>query len=138
MDKREEYERKINSLDYVYRMLKEKGQPIHYSEILDEVYAKFFSHEGDAIRAKARFYTWMNLDPRFAGMGKGYWGLRQWAPAKGSRRLPLLSLLHKTVEYDDSSPKTLRKVGEDEFYPEEEFIPEEEPLLDADEFPGEE
>lgn len=138
MDKREEYERKINSLNFIYRMLKEKGQPLHYTVLLDEVIARFFGNEEDVIRTKARFYTWLNLDPRFASMGQGYWGLRQWAPARGNRRLPLLSLLHKTVEYDDSPSKTSRNTGEDEFYPADDLIVDEEPLLEPDDFSGEE
>lgn len=138
MDKREEYEKKINSLNFIYRMLKEKEQPLHYTVLLDEVTTRFFGNEDDVIRTKARFYTWLNLDPRFTSMGQGYWGLRQWAPARGNRRLPLLSLLHKTVEYDDSPPKTGRNGGEDEFYPADDLIVDEEPLLEPDDFSGEE
>ncbi len=138
MQKRDEYEKKIKALKFVHQLLKDKGQPLHYAVLMDEVAAKFFKDEEDLIRAKARFYTWLNLDTRFSSMGQGYWGLRHWAPTKGARRLPLLSLLHKTVEYDDSPPKTAPKGSDDEFYPPEEIINDEEPVIEPDDFSGEE
>ncbi len=138
MQKRDEYEKKIKALEFVHQLLKDKGQPLHYTVLMDEVADKFFKDEEDLIRAKARFYTWLNMDTRFSSMGQGYWGLRNWAPAKGARRLPLLSLMHKTVEYDDSPPKTAREGTDDEFYPPEEIINDDEPIMEPDDFPGEE
>jgi len=139
MQNRDEYEKKTKALNLVQQLLKEKGQPLHYTVLMDEVAGRFFGDEEDLIRAKARFYTWLNLDTRFSNVGQGYWGLRNWAPAKGARRLPLLSLMHKTVEYDDSTPKTAREGTDDEFYPpEEETIADEEPVSEPDDFPGEE
>lgn len=92
-------------MDYAWRLLKERGKPISYDTLIDEVVGRFFSEVEDPLRAKARFYTWLNLDTRFNYNGQGLWGLRSWAPAKGNRRLPVLTLMHKTVEYDDSNSR---------------------------------
>ena len=79
------------------------------------------------LQAKAHFYTWLNLDARFTSVGQGYWGLRTMAPQKGSRQVPLLTLMHKSVEYDDSPTRTIVR-----------DVLDEEPLVDKDLLEGEE
>jgi DNA-directed RNA polymerase delta subunit len=114
-------------LGFVYDLLKANGQPLHYSVLLDEIAGRFFIERGNLVEAKARFYTWLNLDARFASAGQGYWGLRTMAPQKGSRQVPLLTLMHKSVEYDDSPTRTIVRDALDE-----------EPLVDKDLLEGEE
>ena len=110
----ESLEEKEKILGFVYDMLKANGQPLHYSVLLDEIASRFFADRGDLIEAKARYYTWLNLDARFASVGQGCWGLRTSAPQKGSRQVPLLSLMHKSVEYDDSPVRAIVRDDLDE------------------------
>ncbi len=109
-------------LGFVYDLLKQNGQQMHYSVLLDEVAKRFYKDREDLVEAKAQLYTWINLDARFTSAGQGCWGLRTAVPQKGSRQVPLLSLMHKTVEYDDSpTPRVLALDNLDE-----------EPLADKD------
>jgi DNA-directed RNA polymerase delta subunit len=100
----ESLKEKEKILGFVHELLKANGQPLHYSVLLDEVTSRFYADRDDQIAARARFYTWLNLDTRFTSVGQGCWGLRTMAPQKGARQVPLLSLMHKSIEYDDSSP----------------------------------
>lgn len=118
----ESLDEKKKILSFIHDLLKKNGQPMHYSVLLDEVASRFNKDRDDPIEAKARFYTWLNLDARFTSVGQGCWGLRAAVPQKGSRQVPLLSLMHKTVEYDDSP--TARVITRD--------VLDEEPLVDKD------
>ncbi|HAA89183.1 MAG: DNA-directed RNA polymerase, delta subunit [Thermoanaerobacterales bacterium 50_218] len=98
----EGWKEKEEILDFVYQLLKNNGHPLHYSVLMEEVWSRFPLPEGkDLVEAKTMFYTWINLDSRFAYMGQGQWGLRTWTPQKGSRRVPLLTLMHKTLDYNN-------------------------------------
>lgn len=110
----ENFEEKEKILGFVYDLLKANGQPLHYSVLLDEIVSRFYADRGELPEAKARFYTWLNLDARFASVGQGCWGLRTAAPQKGSRQVPLLSLMHKSVEYDDSPARVIVRDDLDE------------------------
>jgi DNA-directed RNA polymerase subunit delta len=103
----ESLEEKEKILGFVYELLKANGQPLHYSVLLDTVADRFYADRDDQIAVRARFYTWLNLDTRFTGVGQGRWGLRTMAPQKGARQVPLLSLMHKSVEYDDSPNRAI-------------------------------
>jgi DNA-directed RNA polymerase delta subunit len=98
----ESIQEKDKILGFVHDLLKANGQPVHYSILFDEIARRFYAGREDQVAAKARFYTWLNLDTRFASVGQGSWSLRTAAPQKGSRQVPLLTLMHKSVEYDDS------------------------------------
>jgi DNA-directed RNA polymerase delta subunit len=103
----ESLEEKEKILGFVYELLKANGQPLHYSVLLDTVADRFYADRDDQIAVRARFYTWLNLDTRFTGVGQGRWGLRTMVPQKGARQVPLLSLMHKSVEYDDSPTRAI-------------------------------
>jgi DNA-directed RNA polymerase delta subunit len=103
----ESLEEKEKILGFVYELLKANGQPLHYSVLLDTVADRFYADRDDQIAVRARFYTWLNLDTRFTGVGQGRWGLRTMVPQKGARQVPLLSLMHKSIEYDDSPTRAI-------------------------------
>lgn len=104
----ESLDEKEKILSFAYDLLKQNRQQMHYSVLLDEVAKRFYKDREDLVEVKARLYTWINLDARFTSAGQGCWSLRTAAPQKGSRQVPLLSLMHKTVEYDDSpAPRVL-------------------------------
>lgn len=127
----ESIEEKEKVLTFVYDLLKANGQPLHYSVLLEEIAGRFYTEGEDPIAAKARFYTWLNLDARFTSVSQGCWGLRTMAPQKGSRQVPLLTLMHKSVEYDDSPTRAIsRDILDDEPLADKDLLEEEEP--DAD------
>lgn len=134
----EGWEEKTEILNFVYELIKTGGHPLHYSILMEEVAKRFFGEEEDLVRAKARFYTWLNLDPRFTCLGQGRWGLRSWSPEKGGRRVPLLSLMHKTVEYDDGAPRLSgREQLEEDYFPAHEVLRDKAGPLEQGELEGE-
>ncbi len=114
MPEAESLEEKEKTLGFVYELIKANGQPLHYSALLNEVVSRFYADWDDQITARARFYTWLNLDTRFTSVGQGCWGLRTMAPQKGARQVPLLTLMHKSVEYDDSPTRAISRDDLDE------------------------
>lgn len=114
MPEAEGLDEKERVLSFVNNLLKQSGQPVHYSVLLEEVASRFYVDRDDLVEVKARFYTWLNLDSRFTNVGQGCWGLRATAPQKGARHVPLLTLMHKTVEYDDSPTRAIAQDALDE------------------------
>lgn len=114
MPEAEGLDEKEKILSFINDLLKQSGQPVHYTVLLEEVAGRFYVDRDDLIEAKARFYTWLNLDSRFTSVGQGCWGLRTAVPHKGTRQVPLLTLMHKTVEYDDSPTKAMAQDALDE------------------------
>jgi DNA-directed RNA polymerase subunit delta len=107
-------DQKTRIINYVYDLLKKNKEPLHYSVLMDKVASEFFVAEANPIQAKAKFYTWLNLDTRFVNLGQGRWGLRNWAPQKKTSSIPLLALMHKSVKYDDSPDNGAGKENVDE------------------------
>ncbi len=137
---RAEWGKKDAILDFIYEFIKTNGQPVHYSILMEEVEKKFLaSRATDLVQAKARFYTWLNLDVRFVYLGEGRWGLRSWAPQKGTRRVPLVSLMHKTVEYNDEPPRASEEeeLGNELFPAQELLRGKVKPVSGRGEFEGE-
>ena len=130
----ESLEEKEKILSFAYSLLKANGQPIHYSVLLDEITNKFYTGSEALLDAKVRFYTWLNLDARFTNTGQGCWGLRATTPQKGSRQVPLLTLMHKTVEYDDSPAArvAVRDDLDDETLSDKEVLEDDEGDADGD------
>ncbi len=129
----ESLEEKEKILGFVHELLKANGQPLHYSVLLDEVASRFYADRDDQIAARARFYTWLNLDTRFTSVGQGCWGLRTMAPQKGARQVPLLSLMHKSIEYDDSPTRVIiRDDLDEEPLVDKGLLEEDEPDSDSD------
>jgi DNA-directed RNA polymerase delta subunit len=129
----ESLEEKEKVLGFVFELLKANGQPLHYSALLDTVADRFYADRDDQIAVRARFYTWLNLDTRFTGVGQGRWGLRTMAPQKGARQVPLLSLMHKSVEYDDSPSRAIALDDLDEEpLADKELLDDDEPDVDGE------
>ncbi|MDD2421650.1 MAG: DNA-directed RNA polymerase subunit delta [Heliobacteriaceae bacterium] len=93
-----------SELDLAFNVLREKGEPVYYRDLIEQVLkARENEADNDAKRIAA-LYTRLNLDTRFVHLGNGMWGLRHWAAAKTTRRIPMISLLNKTVDYEDRDP----------------------------------
>lgn len=66
--------------DIALRLLRERRQATHYKDLVQAVLAE----RGDVPASPeqmAHVLTQINLDARFVHMGRGIWGLRDWAPA---------------------------------------------------------
>lgn len=66
--------------DLAYFILKNRGQSIHFKELITEIMrVKSISQENPG-RLIAQMHTEINLDSRFLHQGSGEWGLREWQP----------------------------------------------------------
>ncbi|ABZ83508.1 DNA-directed RNA polymerase delta subunit, putative [Heliomicrobium modesticaldum Ice1] len=102
--------RRVSEMDVLFQLLKEKGENTHFRDLIVQALARIGYEDPEDPKSIAAVYTQMNLDMRFVHIGNGFWGLRNWAPAKSARRIPTISLLNKTVEYEDGES------GDDEDY----------------------
>lgn len=67
-------------VDIAYELLKNKGEPIMYQDIMNEVASlKGFTEDG-VEKYIAQLYTAINIDGRFTCVGRGMWGLKDWYP----------------------------------------------------------
>ncbi|MGC7871724.1 DNA-directed RNA polymerase subunit delta [Desulfosporosinus sp. SYSU MS00001] len=92
---------KPTEADIAYEVLRAHGNPMHYQNLIDQV----LQHLGiskEAVRI-AEALTKINLDTRFAFLGRGEWGLKVWEPAKVSRRSSAITLMNKPSEDDDDN-----------------------------------
>lgn len=63
------------------RLLRERRQTIHYKDLVDHILRERNEAEKASPELIAHILTQVNLDARFIHMGKGIWGLKDWAPA---------------------------------------------------------
>lgn len=69
-----------NIPEVALRLLRERRQTMHYKDLVQEIIRE--RGEGEVTpELMAHVLTQINLDSRFVHMGKGIWGLRDWAPA---------------------------------------------------------
>jgi DNA-directed RNA polymerase subunit delta len=74
--------RETAMVDLAFHILKEKGEPMQYRNIMEEVARlKGFSDE-EIQHYIAQLYTEINIDGRFVCVGKGTWGLKSWYPTE--------------------------------------------------------
>lgn len=105
---------KMSEVDLAYHILKQKGQPVYYRTLIEEVFS-IKPQSGDQILAIAAVHTQINLDTRFIYLGQGQWGLKSWVPTKSQRKVPSITLLNRSVVYDDQD-KDLDEQESKEFY----------------------
>ena len=119
---------KPSEADLAWEFLQAHGRPMYYKELVGHVLkSQGLPQEPAQIAA---VLTQINLDSRFAYIGQGEWGLKAWMPARGARRLPTITLLNRSVAYDDELDKVLDKDGEDFEHAESEL---EDDALDSEE-----
>lgn len=72
--------KELPMVDVAFHILKAVNKTFKYRELMDEV-AKVKGIQGDEILDKiAQLYTEINIDGRFACVGKNEWGLKRWYP----------------------------------------------------------
>lgn len=90
---------KPTEADIAYEVLKARGNPMHYQNLIEEVLRRLGISQ-EAIRIAAAL-TQINLDTRFTFLGRGEWGLKVWEPAKTPRRLSTVALINKASSDED-------------------------------------
>ncbi|GGA46084.1 DNA-directed RNA polymerase subunit delta [Kroppenstedtia guangzhouensis] len=94
----EEDIRETAMVDIAYHILREKGEPMLYREIMGEVAGlKGFSEE-ETRSLIAQLYTEINIDGRFICVGKSLWGLKRWYPTEQATD----AAVAQNVKEDDS------------------------------------
>jgi len=92
---------KPTEADIAFEILKERGGTIHYKELVDEIIKRRgLSNEPSVVAA---ILTQINLDTRFSYYGQGEWGLRSKSNARATRRIPTITLMHKSYDTEDET-----------------------------------
>lgn len=104
---------KHSDTDIAYELLQSNGRPMHYRELIEEVLHRIESPVEPGLISSV--LTQINLDTRFAYAGQGEWGLKVWVPARGSKRMPSITLMNKSVAYDDEMDRVPSEDNEDIF-----------------------
>ena len=72
----------MSEVDLAHGILKGKGKPLYYRELIDQVLAIKPIHGKDIGHIVAGVHTELNMDHRFVHLGQGRWGLKEWNPEK--------------------------------------------------------
>jgi DNA-directed RNA polymerase subunit delta len=90
-------------VDLAYQILKERGEPLLYLDLLKEIAKlKGFSEE-EIEKYIAQLYTDINIDGRFICVGRNLWGLRAWYPTEQATDSAIAANVKDDFddEYDD-------------------------------------
>lgn len=71
--------------DLAYVLLKNRGQAMHYKELISEIIAIKGLKQENAVRLISQILTEIGMDSRFVHQGGGEWGLRDWHIKGGMR-----------------------------------------------------
>ncbi len=70
----------LSWIEAAYQLLNEKKQAVSFKELVAEIISLLDLEEGEVTEQMVQFYTDINLDGRFLGLGDNRWGLRVWYP----------------------------------------------------------
>lgn len=70
----------ISLIEVAYELLKDKKEAMAFKDIMDEIQNLLGISEKEVKAKIAQFYTDINIDGRFLGLGDNRWGLRVWYP----------------------------------------------------------
>ncbi|CAA7599758.1 DNA-directed RNA polymerase delta subunit [Acididesulfobacillus acetoxydans] len=103
---------KLSGTDIAYELLQSHGRPMNYRDLIGLILQK--KELPESPERISAMLTQINLDTRFAYAGSGEWGLKVWLPTRTSKRMPSITLMNKSVAYDDEdTAKTSLPDGED-------------------------
>lgn len=70
----------MSLIEIAFELLSDRKEAIAFNDIMDEL-KNLLELSDEQVRAKiAQFYTDLNIDGRFLGLGDNRWGLRVWYP----------------------------------------------------------
>jgi len=67
-------------IEIAFELLQEKKQAVSFEELVTEVIDLLKLNKNEVSEKMVQFYTDLNLDGRFLGIGDNRWGLRVWYP----------------------------------------------------------
>lgn len=117
--------------DIAFCILKNRGQSMHFKELIAEVMRVKAINQENPGRLIAQMHTEINLDSRFLHQGNGEWGLREWLPKQSK-----VIKIRPEVSTGAARPRPLLR--DDEEDEEERFDADEEESFGADELEEEE
>ncbi|MBY0123275.1 DNA-directed RNA polymerase subunit delta [Bacillus sp. S/N-304-OC-R1] len=142
----------MSFIEVAYELLKGKKEALAFQDIMDELTTLLDLTE-DQVRAKiAQFYTDLNIDGRFLGLGDNKWGLRVWYPIEQQEEDVVTEIKPKKKkakkaaddeldEYDELDDEDIDYDDlddlEDEFEEDEELLEEDDELLDDEDLEDE-
>lgn len=118
---------KLSETDIALELLQASGRPMYFRDLVEGVLSRLNRNVDP--QHIAAVLTQINMDTRFAFVGQGEWGLKAWVPARGTKRMPAITLMNKSVTYDDDD-----KTGVED---EEAGFSDDDELLDEDLLEGE-
>lgn len=126
---------KISETDVALEILQANGRPMYYRDLVEGVLSRLEKTVDP--KNMAAVLTQINMDTRFAFVGQGEWGLKAWVPTRGTRRMPAITLMNKSVAYDDEDKMDVEDeeagyMDEDELL-DEDLLEGEDPLDEEDE-----
>ncbi|HEX3031436.1 MAG TPA: DNA-directed RNA polymerase subunit delta, partial [Bacillota bacterium] len=68
---------KMSVADIAYRILKSKGEPVYFRDLIGQVLSVKSIQGSDLGHQMSAVHTELNLDNRFVFLGKGMWALRE-------------------------------------------------------------
>ncbi|KAB2333194.1 DNA-directed RNA polymerase subunit delta [Cytobacillus depressus] len=132
----------MSFIEVAYELLKGKKEAMPFKDILDEL-TNLLDLSEDQVRAKiAQFYTDLNIDGRFLGLGDNRWGLRVWYPIEQQEEDVVTEIKPKKKkskkakdndELDDYDDEEDIDYDDLDDLDNEEFDDEEDDLIDDDE-----
>lgn len=102
--------------DIAFCILKNRGQAIHFKELIAEVMRVKAINQDNPGRLIAQMHTEINLDSRFLHQGSGEWGLREWT-IKGGK---VVKIRPESTPSNGRSRAAHRDEEEDDAFDEEE------------------
>ncbi|WP_066297340.1 MULTISPECIES: DNA-directed RNA polymerase subunit delta [Bacteria] len=142
--------KEMSFIEVTYELLKGRKDAMAFKDIMDELTSLLDLTE-DQVKSKiAQFYTDLNIDGRFLGLGDNRWGLRVWYPIEQQEEDVVTEIKPKKkkskkakdeddldLDYDDLDDEDVDYDDiddiDDEFEEEEEEVIEEDDLLDDEE-----
>ncbi|WP_404330482.1 DNA-directed RNA polymerase subunit delta [Mesobacillus maritimus] len=67
-------------IEIAFELLQEKKQAVSFEELVTDVLKMLKLNKAESSEKMIQFYTDLNLDGRFLGIGDNRWGLRVWYP----------------------------------------------------------
>lgn len=110
--------REIPMVDLAFLILKAANKPFYFRDLLVEIAKVKGISEENIKEVMAQIYTEINIDGRFACVGKNLWGLKRWYPVEKTED-PLGSTNRPRIINDDDDDEDLdEEVFEDDSYDE--------------------
>ncbi|WP_230199115.1 DNA-directed RNA polymerase subunit delta [Risungbinella massiliensis] len=123
--------RESSMVDLVFQLLKDKGEPLQFRDMMKSVAEQKQFTDEDVDLYLSQLYTDLNIDGRFVCVGKSTWGLKDWYTLEQGSDSAVVGSI-KDDESDDDFDEDLYQNDEDEFDTNLEDLDEDEAFTDDD------